>query len=151
MGFLSGLVSGGIEGIANAAVNVIDELRVDDEERGRVEIDRYVAETEREKVLQAERLAQMEVNTAEAQHSSIFVAGWRPFVGWVAGIGFGFHVLILPAAEFMVAVAWPDTVLPEVDTVLVLSILGGMLGIQKSLRTVEKTKGVARDGMRKKN
>ena len=39
-------------------------------------------------------VGQLEVNKVEAAHKSLFVAGWRPFVGWVAGIGLAYNVII---------------------------------------------------------
>ena len=41
-------------------------------------------------------LGQMEVNKAEAAHKSLLVAGWRPFIGWVCGVGLLYNVLIQP-------------------------------------------------------
>ena len=30
---------------------------------------------------------QIEVNKTEAAHKSLFVAGWRPAIGWICGLG----------------------------------------------------------------
>jgi len=73
--------------------------------------------------------AQSATNTAEAGSSSIFVAGWRPFIGWVCGIGF-LYSIIQPAVH-----------LPPVDLNNVIAILGGMLGLG-TMRTAEKIAGV---------
>ena len=87
-------------------------------------------------------LAQLEINAKEAQHTSIFVAGWRPFVGWGCGVGLlyatvGHNVLSWLAT----AKGWPLP--PTVDADLLIYTLGGLLGIG-GLRTLEKVKGVAR-------
>ena len=87
-------------------------------------------------------LAQLEINAKEAQHASIFVAGWRPFVGWGCGIGLlyatvGHNILSWLAT----AKGWPMP--PTVDADLLIYTLGGLLGIG-GLRTLEKVKGVAR-------
>lgn len=87
-------------------------------------------------------LAQLEINAKEAQHASIFVAGWRPFVGWGCGVGLLYatvgHNLL---AWLAVALEWP--VPPAVDADLLIYTLGGLLGIG-GLRTLEKVKGVAK-------
>ncbi len=86
-------------------------------------------------------LAQLEINAKEAQHPSIFVAGWRPFVGWCCGFGLAYatigHNLLVWAAA---AKGWPAP--PAVDSDVLIYTLGGLLGIA-GLRSVEKVKGVA--------
>jgi hypothetical protein len=79
-----------------------------------------------------ERIAQTEVNKTEAGHSSIFVAGWRPAVGWSCVAGFLYTVLIAPAFSLGVA-----------DVAFLRDVLLGMLGINVLARSVEKIKGVA--------
>lgn len=80
----------------------------------------------------AERIAQTEVNKVEAGHSSIFVAGWRPGVGWMCVLATGYNLVLAPWAG-----------LPVADTVLFRDVLLGMLGISVGARTIEKVKGVA--------
>lgn len=88
--------------------------------------------------------AQIEVNKVEAQHTSIFVAGWRPAIGWICGIGmawaFIIHPMILWAAflfEFNIGNA------PTLNVGELMTVLLGMLGLG-GLRTYEKRLGVAR-------
>ena len=83
-------------------------------------------------------IAQLEVNKAEAQHRSLFVSGWRPFIGWVCGVSMGFNFLAVPllvSAGIEVA---------SLDLATMMPVLMGMLGLG-GLRTAEKWKGVARD------
>ena len=47
-----------------------------------------------EKHAQESNMAQVDVNKAEAQHRSIFVAGWRPFIGWVCGVALAYHFIL---------------------------------------------------------
>lgn len=89
-------------------------------------------------------LAQIEVNKAEAGSGSVFKGGWRPFIGWVCGIAFLYHFVLQPLLIFLIAVyglQLPE--LPEFDMGTLLTVLGGLLGLG-TLRTFEKTKGVAR-------
>jgi len=86
-------------------------------------------------------LAQLEINAKEAQHPSIFVAGWRPFVGWCCGIGLAYATIGHNVLSWLAtAKGWP--VPPAVDSDVLIYTLGGLLGIA-GLRSVEKVKGVA--------
>jgi hypothetical protein len=89
-------------------------------------------------------MAQVEVNKAEAKHSSIFVAGWRPFIGWTCGIALCYHFVANPIILFGVAAAGLTIpALPEFDMGSLMTVLMGMLGLG-GLRTFEKTKGIAK-------
>lgn len=87
-------------------------------------------------------LAQIQLNTKEAEHASLFVAGWRPFVGWIAALGFAAQVILFPLLQF----AFPGQPVPILDTELVYMTLGGLLGLG-SMRTYEKMKKVNRNNM----
>lgn len=89
-------------------------------------------------------MAQVEVNKAEAQHRSIFVAGWRPFIGWTCGIALAYHFILNPVILFGASVAGfelPD--LPEFDMNSLMTVLLGMLGLG-GMRTFEKAKGLTK-------
>lgn len=89
--------------------------------------------------------SQLEVNKAEAAHKSLFVAGWRPFVGWSCGLALFWHFLGLPVVIFFAAWSGSDIPsLPQFDMESLLTVLLGMLGLG-GLRTVEKIKGVNRE------
>ena len=86
-------------------------------------------------------LGQLEVNAAEAASPHIFVAGWRPFVGWCCGLGFLWATIAQPMVAWVAAASgWPAP--PAIDTEVLLYVLGGMLGLG-TLRSFEKTKGVS--------
>lgn len=85
---------------------------------------------------------QLEVNKVEAANSSLFVAGWRPFVGWTCGAAFAFKFIGGPMLVFVAGYFGHPITLPEMDFTDMSTILMGMLGIG-ALRTVEKVKGVA--------
>ena len=87
-------------------------------------------------------LAQLEVNAKEAASPSVFVAGWRPFVGWCCGAGFLWATIGQPVVGWIAtAKGWPQP--PAIDTEVLLYVLGGMLGLG-TLRSFEKTKGVTK-------
>ncbi len=88
-------------------------------------------------------LAQTEINKAEAAHKSIFVAGWRPFIGWVCGVGIAWSMVVQPVAQWAM-IAWGDgTELPTIDTSYLMELVTAMLGMS-GLRTFEKLRGVSR-------
>lgn len=87
-------------------------------------------------------IAQLQINAAEAAHPSIWVAGWRPFFGWVGGAGFGYAVILQPLLSWWASAnGFPHP--PTLDTDLLLTVAGGMLGIG-GLRTYEKSKRVTK-------
>lgn len=85
----------------------------------------------------AAMLAQTDVNKVEAASSSVFVAGWRPAIGWVCALAMGYQYLLRP---FLVAFN-PALAFPGLDDNL-WQLLAGMLGLG-GLRTFEKVNGVA--------
>jgi len=80
-------------------------------------------------------MAQVKVNEKEAQHRSIFVAGWRPFIGWTCGLALFYHFIVQPILVFFM-----DKPAPSFDMSTLSTILMGMLGLG-GLRTFEKYKG----------
>ena len=85
---------------------------------------------------------QNKINEAEAQSSSLFVAGWRPCVGWVCCAALSWTYILQPIAAFALAQFGYLTALPRLDMGEMMPILLGMLGLG-GLRSWEKTKGVA--------
>jgi hypothetical protein len=80
---------------------------------------------------------QLEVNKTEAAHKSLFVAGWRPAIGWICGMALLYSTILAPILGIWFTV-------PPVDSALLTSVLMGMLGLG-AMRTVEKAKGVQRE------
>jgi hypothetical protein len=89
---------------------------------------------------------QMEINKAEASSNSLFVAGWRPFVGWVCGAAMAYSFVLQPFLAFTVGVfKWSLPPLPVLDAGSLMTVLLGMLGLG-GMRTFEKLKGVVGSG-----
>lgn len=87
---------------------------------------------------------QLEVNKVEAAHKNMFVAGWRPAVGWVCVAGMAGNFILIPFANFALALSDSDIIIPLVALSEMMPVLMGMLGLG-AMRTVEKTKGVQRE------
>jgi len=89
-------------------------------------------------------LAQADTNKIEAAHRTVWVAGWRPFIGWVCGVAMAWHFVGVPLIMFLAA--WSGTVIPELpvfDMSSLMTVLMGLLGLG-SMRTFEKMKGLTK-------
>jgi len=133
MGFLSKIFGGGetaVQGVT-AVGSILDNLFTSKDEK-------LTHEEVRIRLAQQPDMAQIELNKIEATHRSMFVAGWRPFIGWVCGVGLINMFLINPWLQWFTLKPGPD--LPkDVIMELVFALLG--LG---TLRTIEKIQGKAK-------
>lgn len=86
-------------------------------------------------------VAQNDVNKVEAANPKIFIAGWRPFIGWVCGSGLATTFIVAPLATFIAALFGKTIVFPQLDMGTLLTCLLGMLGLG-GMRTFEKISGV---------
>ena len=97
-----------------------------------------------EKQAHEAQMAQILTNREEAKHRSIFVAGWRPFIGWTCGVALAYHFIFAPLIVF--GVAWSGATLPEIpafDMDSLMTVLLGMLGLG-GMRSFEKAKGLTK-------
>ena len=85
-------------------------------------------------------LAQIAANRAEGRHASMFVAGWRPMVGWICAVALANNFLIVP---------YVDAVQP-LDMGVMMPILMGMLGLG-GMRTWERLSGKERQRIDESN
>jgi hypothetical protein len=86
-------------------------------------------------------LENIKVNANEAMHASIFVAGWRPFIGWTCGVALAYNYIIMPFIVWITKCFYPEApVMPALDMTELMVLLGGMLGIA-GLRSREITQG----------
>ena len=129
-------IKGGAD-IVSAIGKIADDLFTSDDERlSRAEI--------MERLRQQPALAQVRVNLQEAKHSSIFVAGWRPFIGWTCGAALAYHYIVRDMIAWGLTLQGIETAPPMLDMSDLLTVLLGLLGLG-SLRTIEKIKGVSRE------
>lgn len=91
--------------------------------------------------LEAARM-QANVNATEAASPDRFVAGWRPFIGWVCGSALAWHYIGRPLLSWGLLMAGVSEPIPEIEVGDLLVVLLGMLGLG-GFRTAEKIKGVA--------
>jgi hypothetical protein len=93
-------------------------------------------------------MAQVEVNKIEAGHATVFVAGWRPFIGWVCGVALALYYIpmfIIGMALWIWACLEAGQLVPrpELGVAEIIGLVMAMLGLG-GLRTLEKLNGVAR-------
>ena len=87
---------------------------------------------------------QLQINAVEAAHKSIFVAGWRPFVGWVGGFSLAYAGILEPLMRFIANLAGYTGAFPVIETASTLTILMGMLGMG-GMRSFDKKNGTQTD------
>ncbi len=88
--------------------------------------------------------SQMEINKVEAGSASIFVSGWRPFIGWVCGTAFAWTFVGEPILVFLlVSSGHPIPHMPQLDSSQLMTVLFGLLGLG-GMRTYERVKGVTK-------
>jgi|TARA_B100000214_G_scaffold375442_1_gene361795 hypothetical protein len=103
-------------------------------------VDRFTLDKEEKAQLIAEiNKAQLEVNKVEAGSTSLFVSGWRPFVGWTCGVALCYHFILQPFLTFLLFAFGYQITLPTFDMGTLTTILMGMLGLG-GLRSYEKVK-----------
>ncbi len=119
-----------------AVGNVIDDMHFSGEEKEKVKLQMKEIDAKlKEK--------QLDINKAEASHRSIFVSGWRPFLGWVSGLSIGYVYLFQPILDmilqmFQVQVDWV-----QLDLGQLMPLVLGMLGLG-GLRTFEKARNLTK-------
>ncbi len=90
---------------------------------------------------------QMEINKQEATHKSIFVAGWRPFAGWVGASSLAYVGVIEPLMRFIANINGYTGDFPVIDTTLTIQVLMGMLGLG-AMRSYDKSKNTQTDSIK---
>lgn len=92
-----------------------------------------------------EQQMQADINKQEAASDHVFVAGWRPFIGWVCGVGFALQVIIFPIVSTAAVALGHPLAMPEMPIEVLMVNLMGMLGLG-GYRSWEKVKGVKNGG-----
>lgn len=133
----------GIDDAVTAGLNVagklIDRFIPDPIEAAKQKLE---AETSLRSAYQQWDQGQTDTNKTEAASTSMFVAGWRPAIGWVCSIALGYQYVLCPIGVWVAGIiGHPIPIPPKLDDSL-WQLMFGMLGMG-GLRTYEKIKGVA--------
>ena len=123
-----------LSSLIGPATSLLDKVIEDKDQKAKLA---HEIATMAERHSQEALKAQLEINKMEAAHKSLFVAGWRPAIGWICALGLLYNTIIANIVAIWVSV-------PEVDTTLLVPVMMGMLGIG-AMRTVEKVNRVSRE------
>lgn len=127
--------------IINAVKDVVSEVVVDKDKRAELNVRIQELADKADERFHEELMGQIEVNKVEAAHPSVFVAGWRPAVGWISAVGLGWQFVLAPFTEALARFAGWSGQMPVVDSEALMMLILGMLGIGAQ-RSFDKTKGV---------
>jgi hypothetical protein len=125
-----------LKDLINPVSKILDKFIVDKDLKVKLE---HEIKTE----IQRANLAQIDVNKVEAQHRSIFVAGWRPFIGWICAVAMAYHFILQPIIIFALSANGVDYNLPEFDMGSLMTVVLGILGLG-GMRSFEKYKGITK-------
>lgn len=137
----------GIGSVLDFGSKIIDRIWPDPAQRDAAKLELFKAQQagEFKEMDQAFEIAkaQIGVNQAEATNASIFVSGWRPFIGWICGAALAYQYVGRPLiAWFAAVIGHPVPPMPGLDDNL-WQLMMGMLGLG-GLRTFEKIKGASK-------
>jgi hypothetical protein len=116
--------------------NVVDDLHFSGEEKEKLKLQMKEIEAKlKEK--------QLDINKVEAGHRSIFVSGWRPFLGWISGLSIGYVYLFQPILDMILQMFGVEVDWVVLDLGQLMPLILGMLGLG-GLRSFEKAKGLTK-------
>ena len=130
-----------IQALIGPVAGLLDKFIEDKDQKAKLA---HEIATMAEKHAHEAAMAQVEVNKAEAGHRSIFVAGWRPFIGWTCGVALAYHFIFAPLIVF--GATWAGATIPDLpvfDMDSLMTVLLGMLGLG-GMRSFEKAKGLTK-------
>ena len=134
-----------ITGLFDVAAKLINHFfpNAEQQEAARIKLLEMVQNGELKKLESEVMLAQgqMEINKAEASSTDFFRGGWRPFIGWICGVGLAFQFVVRPIANWTIALNGSTIFLPGLELETLMTLLFGMLGLG-AYRTYEKRNGV---------
>lgn len=143
MGILGGILGDLIKPITD----IVGKSVVDKDKVRQIELEMRKIVDQADARYHEELMGQIEVNKQEAAHASIFVAGWRPFIGWVGGVGLGYNFVLAPFIEFVARAQGYVGNLPTPNSSELMTLVLSMLGVG-AMRSFDKVKGTSRDNLK---
>jgi len=134
-----------VEKLIPSVAGVLDKVIEDKDQKAKLA---HEIATMSEKLAAENAALQAQANIEASKHPSLFVAGARPAILWCCCLGLFLQFFVMPIADWVVTVWYPDIVLFEIDTGSLMTLTLSLLGVS-GLRSFEKSKGVARENLKK--
>lgn len=134
MGLIAKILGLDLGGIASGVSGAIDKFVETPDEKAAAKL--LIAKMEHEK-----DKWQTEINSIEAGHRSLFIAGWRPLVGYICAFALAWGWIIRPILIVILSVLNVEVEMPAIATNEAISLVMALLGMS-GLRSYEKSKGL---------
>lgn len=130
--------------LIDGVTDIISEVIPDADKKMEIKLELEKLRDQANARVHEEMLGQIATNKTEASHRSIFVAGWRPFIGWTSGVGVAWTFIVSPLAEWVSRLfGWAGT-MPVIDASQLMTLVLAMLGVA-GLRSYDKQAGTSND------
>ena len=124
-----GILGNILKEVTSPITDIVKEVVVDKDKRNELDFKVQELIDEADQRYHEQMMGQIEVNKVEAAHPSIFVAGWRPFIGWVGGVSIAYTFLVSPFANQIAKWSGYSGEMVALDTASLMVLITGMLGI----------------------
>lgn len=132
--------------IVNAVTSIVDKLIPDPQKKAEIQLETLkLAQAGEFKEIEAElakTVGQLEINKIEAASPNVFVAGWRPAIGWICAFALAYQLILRPIGGWIMESWLGWKIPPTLELETLMTLLFGMLGLG-TFRTIEKVKGKA--------
>jgi hypothetical protein len=146
MGFLTDISSGAVGGLLGGVGKLAKDIR--EAITGDLPADKQAEITQKLMELEnAAMSAQTTINLEEAKSEKIFVAGWRPFIGWTCGFALAYVAVLEPFMTWVARLFGSVVVFPVIDTTITMQVLIGMLGLGAYRSYDKKTSSSGKGGV----
>jgi hypothetical protein len=143
MSAITDLIGGIVSGLGETAVKIRTAITgIDPAKQAEITELTLNLQAQAAKAVNDTILAQAEIDKQEAASTNVFIAGWRPFIGWICGIAIGYNFLVIPLGGLILKALKVDFPMPALDMSELWTLVTGMLGLG-TMRTVEKIQGAA--------
>lgn len=131
-----------LKDLISPVTNIIEEVVIDKDKVREINLEIEKLADQADARYHEELMGQIEVNKVEANHASIFVAGWRPFIGWTGGVGLAYSFVLAPFIEFIARANGYTQEMPVPDATQLMMLVTSMLGVG-AMRSYDKNHGTA--------
>lgn len=130
-----------IKDLISPITDIVGKLIPDKDKKREIQLEIEKLADKTDERLHKELMGQIEINKVEAAHPNVFVAGWRPFIGWTSGVGLAYTFVVSPFAAQIAKYAGYTGEMVTLDTSTLMTLVLAMLGVG-GMRSFDKHKGV---------